>query len=297
MIGINRKHYLSFGKFVLIPILLGLLIFGFFISNLNVIQVRASISLLYFRAVPKIGKILLEWETATELDNSGFYIQRSNSRTGNYTRINNSIILANGDSLVGAKYNYEDSNVSNGTTYWYRLESLDTSQNSQFTEPLSAIPLGPTPTSSITITATILVSTYTTTPSMTIRPSKTGTITSTPVEVNPYPAPNNPTETLLPEVSSTPISQEFVEPTPVSTQTTLNTPTLLPFPTVTIEFPTKIPTEPLKVNSQNIEVPVKSSGIQDGKQHPYQFWLIGVLVFIWLILCGWFLVIYKRFRN
>ena len=71
-------------------------------------------------------RILLEWETASEIDNAGFHLWRSETADGEYTRITDSIIPAEGSPTLGARYEYEDFDVESGKTYYYKLEDVDT---------------------------------------------------------------------------------------------------------------------------------------------------------------------------
>jgi len=89
---------------------------------------------------------------------SVFYVLRSLSETGTYSRISN-FIPAEGD-LGGAMYEYIDDDVQAGTTYYYKLEAVETNGSSEFHGPVSArMPLPgedatPTPTPSPTATST-----------------------------------------------------------------------------------------------------------------------------------------------
>ena len=59
------------------------------------------------------GYILIEWETATELDNAGFYVQASDQQYGTYDRISE-FTFSEGDGLTGASYSYPDYEVGTG---------------------------------------------------------------------------------------------------------------------------------------------------------------------------------------
>jgi len=71
------------------------------------------------------GTVTLAWETATEVDNGGFNLYRSRLRDGNYKKINDTLIPAQGDATAGASYHYEDTPPARGT-YYYNLEDVDT---------------------------------------------------------------------------------------------------------------------------------------------------------------------------
>jgi hypothetical protein len=103
----------------------------------------AGVTLTSFTAVGGDGQVLLEWETASEINNIGFNLWRSTSETGSYVKLNASLIPSQAlGSVVGAYYSYTDSDVINGTTYYYKLESVDTNGSSEFHGPITATPEG-----------------------------------------------------------------------------------------------------------------------------------------------------------
>jgi len=144
----------------------------------------AAVTLASFTATGGDGQVLLEWETASEINNIGFNLWRSTSETGNYGQINDWLIPSKAlGSVVGAYYSYVDSDVINGTTYYYKLENVDAGGSSEFYGPITATPGGqptatdtptPTPTNTPTIT-----NTSTATPTSTSTPTTTSTPTST----------------------------------------------------------------------------------------------------------------------
>jgi hypothetical protein len=98
------------------------------------------IELSSFTATPKAGKVILQWSTATELDNAGFNIYRSEAEQGQYIKINASLIPAKGSSTQGASYEFIDNNVQNRKTYWYKMEDIDLNGRSTMHGPVSATP-------------------------------------------------------------------------------------------------------------------------------------------------------------
>jgi len=98
-----------------------------------------TVILTSFTAIGDDEVVWIEWETASELDNAGFYVWRSLSEDGTYSRVSQ-FIPSEGDPLTGAFYEFEDTDVANGTRYWYKLETIDLSQNSAFYGPVSAEP-------------------------------------------------------------------------------------------------------------------------------------------------------------
>ena len=76
---------------------------------------------------------------ASELDNAGFNLWRSDTEDGKYTRINSKIIEAEGGATLKAEYAYSDDTAKPGVKYYYKLEDIDTRGNSTFHGPVSAM--------------------------------------------------------------------------------------------------------------------------------------------------------------
>ncbi len=71
--------------------------------------------------------VIVEWSTASELETAGFNLYRSESPEGPFTRINERLIPGSPDPLTGGSYEYLDSDVDAGVTYYYQLEDVETS--------------------------------------------------------------------------------------------------------------------------------------------------------------------------
>jgi hypothetical protein len=84
------------------------------------------VDLVSFTATGFEDHVLLEWETASEIDNAGFHLWRSETEDGEYVRITDSLIPAEGSPTLGVEYEYEDLDVEPGRTYYYKLEDIDT---------------------------------------------------------------------------------------------------------------------------------------------------------------------------
>jgi hypothetical protein len=97
------------------------------------------VEISYFRVISLDSAVILEWATETELDNAGFNILRSEEKDGKYGRINPYFIPAQGDAGFGAEYSFTDYDVTNGGTYYYKLEDIDIYGNSSFHGPVPAI--------------------------------------------------------------------------------------------------------------------------------------------------------------
>lgn len=76
----------------------------------------------------------LAWETATEVNFAGFYVQRR-AADGDFARVGD-FLYAQGSPLSGASYTWTDTDLANGP-YHYRLEAVDFDQSIEFFEPTS----------------------------------------------------------------------------------------------------------------------------------------------------------------
>jgi hypothetical protein len=74
---------------------------------------------------PTGATVIVEWATASELDTAGFNLYRSDNPAGPFTRINDHLIPASPDPLIGGSYVYTDTEVVAGHTYHYQLEDVE----------------------------------------------------------------------------------------------------------------------------------------------------------------------------
>jgi hypothetical protein len=87
-----------------------------------------AIELGGFEASAKDGAIELVWETAAELDTTGFNVYRAESANGPRIALNSSLIASQAPgSPLGATYRFLDSTARPWVTYYYWLQELDTS--------------------------------------------------------------------------------------------------------------------------------------------------------------------------
>ncbi len=276
--------------------------------NTSLISARAAVTLLYFTPISNDQEVMLIWETAMELDTSGFFIQRSTQPNTGFQSINSDIIIAEGTDYSGAAYEYPDRGLVNGTEYWYRLEVINTNgQTSGYSDIVRAV-VGstPTPTSS-----SVPGTTVTPTATRTITPtsqsgSPTATLTNTPVNpMQPTSTPTTPSvigqtppATLLAPVSTTPAFFPQATLTPpgaselppqesiTNDASSVLTPTLAlgpdatyaPFPTITIVFPT----------SSTVADPAAEPEQKNDHYAAWRLWPLGLLVVVWVGLAAWF---------
>jgi uncharacterized delta-60 repeat protein len=84
-----------------------------------------AVDLVSFTAKGAGNSVLVEWETAQELNHMGFHLYRARSAWGPFTRLTDKLISGLTFSIVGQQYSYEDKDVTPGEIYYYQLEDLD----------------------------------------------------------------------------------------------------------------------------------------------------------------------------
>jgi hypothetical protein len=281
---------------------------------------RAAVTLVSFIATGELDRVVVEWETATELNNTGFLVWRSTSQNGVYAPVSD-FIEGSEDPLVGGDYIWIDSDVVNGTTYWYKLEAVG--QTSEFFGPVFATPGVQQPTSTLTATTTgtLAVSqtpattaptnqtpTRTATATATSMLNQTATQTATPLTPAPsntpssaYPAPGTATPLAPAAQAATQTSQSLPplptlpSPTPAATLEISPTITLLPFPELTLTFPEGGILLPANVTPSPTVQPVPpESG--PGWLPTGGILLVVVLVVIWSLLGVWFYLSFQRIQ-
>ena len=240
--------------------------------------------------------ILLEWWTDTEVNNEGFYIQRSLTQLGLFQRLESSYTPSESQNGEGGYYYFfVDESVVPNQTYFYRVEAIDIQGNSTVYGPISAIVrVGSTYTPTITGTSSIQPTMPLITPS---REFPSSTLTAT------YTRTFEPQRT--PELSETSrITDEIVNtPDPNRTTTATFTKTLEPLPTIDLILPvsptSKIQNEGLITPQVTLLAPTPTlddrwflfNNVSDRLAV-----LIGIVGFLWLSL-GIFLVYMIRKLN
>lgn len=85
-----------------------------------------------FNITPANNTVFLQWKENPESDILGYNIFRSQDKEKSYNRINKELVKTT---------RYKDTNVNNGTTYYYKIKAIDYPQNeSKYSEIISAVP-------------------------------------------------------------------------------------------------------------------------------------------------------------
>jgi hypothetical protein len=95
-----------------------------------------AVKLTSFQAFPvSENKVKIMWETASEMNTAGFYVQRKLNMHSSYERIHSTMISATGSASTGAMYGFiDDVKVSGSLSY--RLEEVSLNGQSTLFDPV-----------------------------------------------------------------------------------------------------------------------------------------------------------------
>jgi len=100
------------------------------------------VTLAEFTAVGRWNRVVLSWASESETANAGFNLYRAEAEDGEYVKINDSLIPAQGSPTAGAAYRFVDTGAQNGKTWFYTLEDVDLTGAAVIHGPVSAKPWG-----------------------------------------------------------------------------------------------------------------------------------------------------------
>lgn len=84
----------------------------------------------------------VEWTTASEVDNAGFNLYRSETADGPYVKVTQALIPAGARPITGGRYTYTDRAVTDGKAYWYRLEDIGLDGKATLHQPVQVVARG-----------------------------------------------------------------------------------------------------------------------------------------------------------
>lgn len=88
-------------------------------------QIRIPVELSYFDGQARNNGVELMWETASEISNHGFYVEKRVGTTEETEWSTIGFVKGAGTSSSVNRYNFTDSKVVNGSAYQYRLRQVD----------------------------------------------------------------------------------------------------------------------------------------------------------------------------
>ncbi|MBN1542821.1 T9SS type A sorting domain-containing protein [candidate division KSB1 bacterium] len=101
------------------------------------------VELISFEAASTDGVVDLSWKTASETENLGFNILRSESEKGEYSRLNKELIHGAVNSTSENSYSFNDTEVHASHTYFYKLVDIDTYGNQMAHGPVQVVATAP----------------------------------------------------------------------------------------------------------------------------------------------------------
>ena len=93
-----------------------------------------------FTALAGDGEVTLKWVTESETDNLGFHVYRALEAKGVYTRLTAEVLEGAGTSTGRRGYAFTDIRLTNGVTYWYKLEDIAFDGTRTVHGPISVTP-------------------------------------------------------------------------------------------------------------------------------------------------------------
>ena len=249
-------------------------------------KAQAAVGLISFTVEGGNRQVLIKWSTATETNTAAFLIHRSTSRDEGFEVIGDPV-FSTGNPISGANYEILDTNVTNGTTYWYMLEEIENDNSKTIIAgPISALPQSATSTT--TNTATLrAIGTLKTPTKMHTAKTATPTYTSTL---------KTATRTATQQINNQPtISPQPSEPVVTETETSAPLMSDLGFePLPSLTF-IAIDTPRASILKKQAAIPTPD---MRGNQSP---WLSGrglailsLIFVVWLVLGGGLFLIIKR---
>ena len=70
------------------------------------------------------GTVVIRWVTESELNNAGFNILRSDTRDGEFTKINTELIAGNGTTSERNAYEFTDKSAKPNVVYYYQIQDV-----------------------------------------------------------------------------------------------------------------------------------------------------------------------------
>ncbi len=131
------------------------IIFSFiFCTNIFGQSITLPVELVYFTYKIVDTYVLLNWRTATEVNNYGFNVERYSDSTWKVI----TFVPGNGTSNSPIDYSYEDTTAEAGKTYLYRLQQIDNIGDYKYSDTLIVSVVSGIKKNKITVPGSYLVS-------------------------------------------------------------------------------------------------------------------------------------------
>lgn len=108
---------------------------SFFLIVSGLLLLAATLTMIAWSASRR-SRVIIEWETASELNTAGFYILRGETRENISTRLNSELLPPSSDPLRGKAYQFVDMSAVPGHVYYYLVEEIELSGAKQRFGPI-----------------------------------------------------------------------------------------------------------------------------------------------------------------
>jgi hypothetical protein len=108
-------------------------------ANVNIMgDIPLPITLAFFTSsILEAGAIRLDWNTLSEVNNYGFYVERRGEEESSFSELANGFVAGHGTTLAPQSYSYVDNTAGPGAWY-YRLRQVDLDGTVNYTDPVQA---------------------------------------------------------------------------------------------------------------------------------------------------------------
>ena len=107
-------------------------------APVNIVNTPLPVQVAKFTAMSgTAGSVKLEWQTASEVDNYGFEVQRSGEQMAGFVTLAGSFQAGHGTSVDAHSYSFVD-NTATSSQPWYRLKQSDLNGTVHYYEPINA---------------------------------------------------------------------------------------------------------------------------------------------------------------
>ncbi len=83
------------------------------------------------------GSVRVNWATASEIDNYGFYVERKGASDPSFVQLAGSFQAGHGTSLNAYSYSFTDGTAIAGVAYQYRIKQVDLNGTVHYSEPVA----------------------------------------------------------------------------------------------------------------------------------------------------------------
>jgi len=103
------------------------------------VSLPVEMNRIYAEVDQKEG-VIITWRTESEVNSAGFHVWKSEEESGDYIKISQDLIPSQGGSSSSAhEYTFQDRDVRSGIIYWYKIQELSTTGETEFYGPISVM--------------------------------------------------------------------------------------------------------------------------------------------------------------